>query len=168
MPSCWNLIIKRKRKSGAINWVILRNVFHTWPTTCHLFLPPQYVPVFYTFLNSDVCVDLPHRSNSLSGCEQHLMKLQSGMNGWSSHGGVLRSSNRGLRAWELRKANPVFRTCTAASFIFWLWYDFQMGDCETRKCVLKWQKEKQKLLLRRGEMSFHFKGNPIIKDKFFS
>lgn len=71
-------------------------------------------------------------------------------------------------AEELCKENPVFRTRSAASLMFQAPCNFQMGNCEIRKCVLKRQKETQNLLLRKGEMALHLKENAIVQNKFFS
>lgn len=47
-------------------------------------LPSPYVSIFHTFLNSDNSVDLPPKSNSLWGLEQHPAQLWSDKNPYSS------------------------------------------------------------------------------------
>lgn len=132
-------------------------------------LPPSPAPYtlnIYTFLNSDICVDLPHRSNRLWGCEWHLTELQSSMNDCSS------SRKSPEKQWHWNedrgacKSNPIFRIFMAASLLLHIWYNFQMGNCETRKCVLK---EKRKTFCWEMEKCpSNLKENPVIKDKFFS
>ena len=81
------------------------------------------------------------------------------------HGKVFRSKSSGLRAGCYVKQTPS-SGCTQQpplsfrSGIIFRWATVKPGNV--------FSKENQNLLLRKGEMSFHFRGNPIIKDKFFS
>lgn len=81
------------------------------------------------------------------------------------HGRVFRRNSSGLRAGRYVKQTPS-SGCTQQhplsfrSGTIFRWATVKPGNL--------FSKENQNLLLRKGEMSSHVKGNPIIKDKFFS